>query len=222
MASLDELVKKAIVAQMVRDDRIDASRVNVEVDSGIATLRGEVPTYYARAAAFDAARDTMGVVNVINQLVVRYHADTLIPTDFEIENSVIQRLSANPDIDLVDMEVIVQDGVVTLKGSVDAYWKKLHAENIVANESGVKVIENHLAVVPTDNVVDKSIAQDIIDSLENRASVNADDVNVRVTDGYVTLTGFVPSWSARQASHEAAVYTAGVTGVENQLEIMRP
>ena len=54
------------------------------------------------------------------------------------------------------MEVIVSAGRVTLRGTVDAYWKKNHAETLVADEPGVIFIENLLAVVPTGDIPRKS------------------------------------------------------------------
>ncbi|MFO7963120.1 MAG: BON domain-containing protein [Desulfobacterales bacterium] len=220
MARTDELIKKDIIDQMARDDRVNAAKVNVEVSNGTVTLRGEVPTYFARSAAYDDALGTLGVTYVRNQLLVTYPPSVSLPTDLEIEDNIREKISANPDLDLIDVDVNVSAGTVTLKGTVDAYWKKIHAENLVASEPGVILIENHLAVVPTDDIVDISIAEDIVDTLESRSAVDADDVNVRVRNGAVTLTGSVPSWSARKAAEEAAVYTAGVKDVINRIAIL--
>jgi osmotically-inducible protein OsmY len=219
MARTDELIKQDIVDELVRDNRVDASRISVEVSNGTVTLRGEVPTYFSRSSAYDIAQGTLGVTNVRNQLIVEYPATIPVPTDSEIENSIRSRLAANPDVDLIDLEVIVSAGEVTLRGTVDAYWKKMYVEDIVSTEPGVVLIENHLAVVPSDDIVDKVVAEDIVDSLETRAAVDADDVNVRVRDGEVTLTGTVPSWNARWAAEEAAMYTAGVKNVTNRTAV---
>ncbi len=216
---MDELIKKDVIDQLTRDDRVDASKVTVEVSHGTVTLRGEVSTYFSRSAAYEDALGTLGVTNVRNQLVVIYPPGVSLPTDLEIEDSIKNRLGANPDIDLMDLEVIVSAGRVTLRGTVDAFWKRIHAERMVETEPGVEEIENLLAVVPTDDFVDKEIAEDIVDTLESRADVEADDVNVRVRDGEVTLSGWVPSWSARRAADEAAFYTAGVKHVVNRLNV---
>ena len=219
MARVDELIRKDVIDQLVKDNRIDASKINVEVSNGTVTLRGEVPTYYSLSSAYEDTQGVLGVVNVRNQLVVKYPPSIPLPTDAEIEESIRNRLARNPDFDLLDTEVIVSVGLVTLRGAVDSYWKKIRAEELVAAEPGVEVIENHLAVVPTGDISDKAIAMDIVDSLEAKAAVDADDVNVRVRDGEVTLTGFVPSWSARRAAEEAVFYNAGVADVNNRLAV---
>ena len=220
MARTDELIKKDVIDQLTRDDRVDSSQVSVEVRNGVVTLRGEVPTYFSRLAAYDDAEAILGVTSVRNQLLVNLPSTAAIPTDVDIENSVRQRLAINPDIDLLDLEVVVSAGRVTLRGTVDAYWKKIHAEDLIAGEPGVVWIENHLAVVPSEDVADRAIADDIVETLESKAAVDADDVNVRVRDGDVTLTGSVSTWTGRKAADEAAFYTPGVTHVNNRISVM--
>ncbi len=219
MAKTDELIKRDIIDQLIRDDRIDASKINVEVSNGTVTLRGDVPTYFARSCAFDDALSVLGVTSVRNQLLVNYPPNIALPPDSEIADNIRGKLLENPDLNLLDIEVDVSAGHVTLKGTVNAYWKKLHAEDLVSDEPGVILIDNHLAVVPSDDILDKSIAEDIIDSLEAKATVDANDVNVRVKDGEVTLSGTVPSWIARRAADEAAFYTTGVVNVTNRLGV---
>jgi len=156
---------------------------------------------------------------VSNQLQVNYPSSVLILQDMEIEKSITNRLAANPDIKQLDLEVIVSAGRVTLRGTVDAYWKRQHAEYLASTEPGVISIENLIVVAPTEDILDKSIAEAIIDSLEAKGLVDQDKVNVKVQDGEVTLTGSVPSWKARRAAAEMAYYTSGVTNVENRLGV---
>ncbi len=217
MARIDEQIKKDVVDELYWDDRVDASKVNVEVSNGIVTLRGEVPTYFASTAAYYDALGILGVVNVRNQLAVRYPVGKSVPTDEELETELRRKLAWNPDIDVLDMEIDVSAGVVTLHGTVDAYWKKLYAEDLVASEPGVIFINNYLAITPEKDIIDQDIANDIVRSLEARSAVFADDVTVRVRNGHVTLTGTVPSWAARESAHDAAAYTAGVVDVENRI-----
>ncbi len=219
MAKTDELIKRDVVEQLIGDSRVDASKISVEVNNGNVTLRGEVPTYFSRISAYEDAYGILGVTNVRNHLVVEHPPAFSLPTDDDIKINVSNRLAANPDIDLIDMEVDVTAGQVTLRGTVDAFWKKLHAEQLAANEPGVVSIENHLAVVPTEDIVDKAIAEDIIDSLERKALVDAEDITVRVRDGDVTLTGSVPSWAARRAAEDSALHAAGVKNVTNRLTV---
>jgi len=217
MIKTDEQLKKDIIDQLYWDARIDASDITVEVNNSTVTLRGTVPTYLCATAAYSDAADVLGVAAVKNEIQVTYPETFELPTDEEIEARLIERLAANPDINVMDLEVLAVAGTVKLTGTVDAYWKKFHAEKICALESGVVQIENHLTVVPTEKIIDKDIARDIMTTLELKADVEADDVNVEVSDGHVLLNGTLPTWTARQAAHDAALYTPGVTTVENRL-----
>ena len=219
MTKTDELIKRDIVNHLIWDNRVDASKIGVEVENGTVTLKGEVPTYLSKLAAESDALDVLGVIHTINELNVSYPSFIPAPPDEELEENIRTRLAANPDINLLDMEVMVRSGIVTLKGTVDAYWKKFYAEKLIEPEPGVIVIENHLAVVPTEDIIDQQIAEDIMRTIDAKANVEADDINVTVKDGVVTLTGTVPSWTARRSAFDAALYTTGVVGVENRLTV---
>jgi osmotically-inducible protein OsmY len=219
MARTDEQIKKDVIDQLVWDDRTDASKISVEVSNGTVTLRGEVPTYLSRSSAESDAVGVIGVTSVRNQLVVSYPPIKRFPTDADIEGTILKRLSADPDLDLLDLEAKVDAGFVTLKGTVDAFWKKYHAESLVESEAGVISIENHIAVVPSDDFLDKEIANDIVDSLERKTIVDAEEIHVRVKEGDVTLTGTIPSYAARQAVYESALYTSGVKSIEDRMTV---
>jgi osmotically-inducible protein OsmY len=222
MARADEHIKKDVVDQLVWDGRVNAADVTVEVQGGAVTLNGTVPTYRSRAAAETAARDIAGVIEVVNDLSVRYPGGVTLPTDPEIEEMVRTRLSWSPDVDTSKVDVEIEEARVTLDGSVNAYWKRLLAEDLVSHVRGVVSIDNRLAVVPTEDVVDETIAEDVVGALERSALVDAEDVTVSVESGIVRLSGTVPSWPAREAAYAAALYTAGVVDVRDELAVAEP
>jgi len=119
-----------------------------------------------------------------------------------------------------EIDVTVANGMVTLEGTVEDTWQKWRAEDLVADLSGVILVENHLTVVPTESFVDQDIAEDIESALERNLYVVADDVTVEVENGTVTLSGTVTSWAARRAAYEAALYTTGVVDVRNLLSVL--
>jgi osmotically-inducible protein OsmY len=219
MPGSDELIKKDVVDQLTWDDRVDASKISVEVSNGRVILRGEVPNYFTRNAAYEDTWYVAGVRNVLNELTVRHPPARALRPDIEIENAIKNRFAVNPDIDLRDIEVIVSNGTVTLKGTVDAYWKKMYAEDLITEEPGVAYIENLLAVVPTRDYIDQDIADDIVSALDRMADVDPDQVTVKVEGGKVTLSGTVQSGAARRVAHESAWYTPGVIQVEDHLTV---
>lgn len=216
---MEEEILKRITDQLYWDDRVDATNIQIQVDDRTVKLSGSVPSYSARqAAVFDAwsARD---VQKVINDIEVKYPPALEIPTDQEIESNIQSILEWNPNIDEATITVQVKNGYVTLEGSVDAYWKKVKAEQSIGGVVGVIDITNKLAIVPTRAVADEEIAQNIMSAIDRKIRVDVESVNVKVVDGKVTLSGTVSDWEAYNAAKEAAEVTEGVKDIEDQILI---
>ncbi len=206
--------------QLVWDAQVDSTDITVSANAaGQVTLEGTVPSFSAKRAAEADAWSVWGVTAVDNQLAVSYPATGGVLTDTEIESSVANVLLWNPAIDSTDINVSAEAGVVTLEGTVDSFWKKVRAEELTSDVIGVLNVVNQLAVVPTEDFIDKDIATDVVDSLKRKVAVNPEDVNVRVSNGVVTISGSVPSFNAWSAAYDSARYTAGVVDVVDQLTI---
>ena len=217
MTRADEQIKSDVIAQLKSDNRFVAKDIDVAVSDGKVTLSGTVPSYLGVVAAESNAFNVRGVTHVVNELKVHHPTTMPVPADDVIAENIRSRLSVNPDINLRELQVQVNAGVVALQGTVDAYWKKIHAEYLVESEPGVIDINNYLAVVPTESVYDQNIANEIMLSIEASSAVKAEDVSVSVKDGVAVLSGIVPNWSAHKAAHEAAMFKQGVVDVENYL-----
>jgi osmotically-inducible protein OsmY len=142
-----------------------------------------------------------------------------VPTDEEIRENVKKALELASDIEDKDIVVIVNDGIVILKGSVPSYWQKSRIEHIIAGITGVFEINDILTIVPTKSFIDKEIAGDIISALERNYSVDAEKIDVLVEDGIVTLSGDVNDWRAYDAAMNTASFTAGIIDIVDHLEI---
>lgn len=67
-------------------------------------------------------------------------------SDDRVREDINEVLTAHPQIDPSDIEVLVSNGEVTLEGAVDTRDDKRLAENIAWDVSGVKEVYNRLAV----------------------------------------------------------------------------
>ncbi len=217
--AIDEELQAKVIEKLHWDDRVNAADVGVTVDHTKVTLRGTVPSYRAKSIAEKDTKEIPGISEVINHLQVEYPSTITVPIDEEIASNVANALSWDPDIDANKIDVSVIGGLLTLRGTVDAYWKKFQAQDIAYAITGVIDIINELAVVPTKIPEDEEIARTIENALERNTFVEAEDVNVVVENGRVTLTGFVPNWGAWRAAHKAASYTKGVVKVVDGLAI---
>ncbi|MBN2156626.1 MAG: BON domain-containing protein [Candidatus Lokiarchaeota archaeon] len=214
-----ETIKKDIVDQLYWDHRVDASDVKVDVDDDKVTLYGTVPSYFARNAAYIDAYAIYGVTKVVNNLKVQYPPVLKVPSDSDIESNIRNLLLWNESVDSTNINVSVKAGNITLKGTVDAYWKKLTAETVAGRASGVKDIKNELAVVPTDNIVDKAIAKDIVNAIDRHYSLDPEDIDVKVSSGKVTLSGTVENWYDYRSAMDIVDFTTGVIDINDQLVI---
>ena len=71
--------------------------------------------------------------------------------DDQIYDNVKRRLAGDPDIKGGALEVVVADGVVTVKGIVRTDRAKTKTDRVVGKVKGVTKVVNELRVSPTGN-----------------------------------------------------------------------
>ena len=142
-------------------------------------------------------------------------------TDAQIKQDVLDELVFEPNIDETQIGVIVEDGVVTLTGFVDAYPKKAAAEKVAKGVAGVKALAEDIQVKYGDNYkkTDKEIAKAAVNALEWNASVPKEKVMLKVDNGYIYLTGELPWDYQRNAAKRTLQNLLGVKEVINNIEI---
>ena len=141
--------------------------------------------------------------------------------DADLKHDVLDELEYEPSIDAADIGVAVEDGTVTLTGHVRTYAEKREAENIVKRVKGVRAIAQQIEVRPvgTNITADDEIAKRALNSLTWNASVPNDQIQIKVEDGHITLTGKVHWFFQKSAAEKAVQMIAGVKGVINLVEI---
>lgn len=218
----DQELANRIKAHLIWDSRVPVAGINVTVNNSVATLTGTVPSYLAKTAAGEDARAVSGVNAVENRLQVEFPEEAEVPPDSEIAENVKQMLAWDADLDASKISVSVFEGIVTLRGTVDALWKRSRAKDDAYWVTGVVEVVNELAVVPGHRPFDEAIAQSIEAALERNRHVDEDKITVTVTDGGVTLSGVVADWRAWQAAYNTAVFTNGVVSINDELAIEPP
>ncbi|TIP93613.1 MAG: BON domain-containing protein [Mesorhizobium sp.] len=141
--------------------------------------------------------------------------------DNTLRQNVIFELEFQPSIDAANIGVAVDNGVVTLTGHVSTYAQKATAEKAVLCVKGVKGVAQEIEVRPFGSNVtaDDEIAKRALHTISWNTVVPDGAVQVKVQNGWVTLTGKV-EWQYQKAAAAAAIrYLAGVLGVYNQIEV---
>jgi osmotically-inducible protein OsmY len=144
-------------------------------------------------------------------------------TDLELQHDVMTELQWEPMVKAAEIGVGVKDGVVTLSGYVDSFYKKWAAERAAARVFGVKAVAEELKVKLPGSLKrsDEDIARAVADVLEWNVAVLPAHIKVQVQDGKVNLSGEVDSWYQKDAAEEVVRYLAGVVLVNN-LIIIKP
>jgi osmotically-inducible protein OsmY len=116
------------------------------------------------------------------------------------------------------INVLVQDGWITLSGNVEWYYQRKAAEEDVRKLSGVHGVNNKIAIQP--RVDPANVKHKIEAALERHTELEAKAIRVSVKSGStVVLEGKVDNWDERRAVEHAAWSAPGVAYVEDRLTI---
>ncbi|HEX5597335.1 MAG TPA: BON domain-containing protein [Micromonosporaceae bacterium] len=144
--------------------------------------------------------------------------------DQDIQRDLLEELKWEAQVRPNEIGATVRDGVVTLAGWVDNYAKKWAAERAAHRIRGVRAVANDIEVrLPTSaKRTDADIAIAATRALEWDAFVPLEDLDVTVSDGWVTLQGEVEWEYQRRAAERAVGRLAGVLGVSNGITVRPP
>jgi len=139
-------------------------------------------------------------------------------TDAQLKDDLIEELKCEPTISSTNINVVTDNGVVTLSGTVPHYAEKSAAERAAQRVEGVKAIAEELEVHIVAIRKDSEIAQAVVNSLEGHVWVPK-HVQATVENGWVTLSGCVQSEYQRTAVKDGASHLPGVRGVSNNITL---
>jgi osmotically-inducible protein OsmY len=170
-------------SEMLDEDLLEGSNIDVDVKNGVVTLQGTVPSEAGRARALEVARKNDGVKNVVDQLKIAparagtmdKAADKTARTadkaedkmdragdktanaanktgraidDGWIKSKIYAQYMAdwNTVLDDSDIDVDVDNNMVTLNGTVKSAAAKTKAVDIAKKTDGVKGVKDNLRV----------------------------------------------------------------------------
>jgi osmotically-inducible protein OsmY len=148
----------------------------------------------------------------------------LVRTDAEIQQDVLRELKWDSRVEETDVGVEVDEGVVTLTGTVGSWAKRVAAAEAAHRVHGVLDVANDIVVkVPgSAGRTDTEIAHAVRTALEWDVFVPEKRIQSTVSDGVVTLKGEVDSLRQREDAERAVRNLAGVRGVANLIEVKPP
>lgn len=139
----------------------------------------------------------------------------------DLQKDVQDAIKWEPLLHAAEIGVTVNEGIVTLTGTVDNYAKKMEAERAAKKVAGVIAIVEKIEVQVnlSWNKNDNEIATEVVNALAMNWAIPNDKVKVIVNDGWVTLEGDLHWEYQRVAIKEAVKDLVGVAGVSNNTKI---
>lgn len=142
-------------------------------------------------------------------------------TDEELQQDVQAELGWDARVRANEIGVTVQDGVVTLTGRVDHLLGKWAAEEAAHRVRGVAAVANDIEVELPSGAErsDAAIAAAAVQALDWDPAVPADNIEITVSRGWVTLKGEVDWQYQKQDAEQLVRRLAGVRGLTSVITV---
>jgi len=144
-------------------------------------------------------------------------------TNEELRKDIMEEIRWDPELKNIatDIGIATKDGVVTLSGVVDTYWKKLAAEKAAQRVHGVKVVacDIEVRIGGAGKRTDTEIAEAVLNALRWNSAVNEDKIEVKVDNGWVYLEGQVDFGHEKRYAQQCVDDLWAVRGVTNNIVV---
>jgi osmotically-inducible protein OsmY len=116
------------------------------------------------------------------------------------------------------VDASVEDGYVTLTGTVSWQYERDEADFVASNIVGALDVINTIEIEhPAPNAGD--VQNSIMKAFKRNAAVDGNELTVWTDNGTVTIKGSVRSWAEHDEAIDAAWAAPGVTSVRDDMTI---
>lgn len=139
--------------------------------------------------------------------------------DAELSGRILAALARDGHVQSDDLRVFVENGVVTLLGTVDSPFERDEAKRLVLWMPGVKLVDDRLTVSIDQYLSDGELLEGVQAALAAEPLAAHHSISARIKHGVVTLRGRVDTLAEERAVLEAAEKVKGVRDVICALRI---
>jgi osmotically-inducible protein OsmY len=146
----------------------------------------------------------------------------IVTSERQLVGDVTEELRYDPRIGDADgVAVAAETGIVTLRGTVGSFHQKRASTAAAQRVQGVTAVANELQVrlMTESRREDSDIRAAALQALMLDGLVPADRIDVKVSDGMLTLTGAVSWQFQRDAAEGDVLPLIGVVDIDDQLVV---
>jgi len=223
----DSTIRSGIEDAIRTDPATEAFEISPVVQNGHVILRGTVESWAEKELAGAIAKSVKGVERLDNKIDVQPEFDR---PDAELRQEIEQRLRWDASVDHALISVGVNNGHVTLEGTVGSAAEKARAISdayvngvtfVEATDLGVEfwARDERLRANKYEAVADDAITEAVQDAFRFDPRIQSAGLQVNADDGIVTLSGTVPNLRAKRVAEQTASNVVGVWRVKNHLRV---
>jgi osmotically-inducible protein OsmY len=201
--------------------------ITAKSENGAVTLTGTVAEESHKSLAQDTVESLPGVLSVDNRLIFMgetpaEHSDTWI--GMKVKAALIFHRNVNA----MDTDVYVKEGMVSLRGEASNLEQKELTAEYARDVEGVKGLRNEMTVAATPNqpadlkreeIDDASVTAQVKSSLRAHYSTSALKAKIVTMDGVVIVGGNATNTAQKKLVTKLVEDINGVTGVINNMTI---
>ena len=137
----DSVMEALIEDEWIVDPVVDADDLDVSVFNGQAVISGIADHYLEKLDAEELAAGVYGVIHVVNNIILEQSWED--KEDWILKDEVEYQLFWNPRINSESIEVMADDGTITLIGKVRTFYERRQA-TFEAKQAGAESVKNLL------------------------------------------------------------------------------
>ena len=228
-SSEDAATSTKVKTALMLSRHVSPFDIDISTKQGVVSLAGQVPSEEVKAMAGAIAKDTSGVKELHNNLVVdpgtRPNPEsgrlTERVADLEIKMIAEEALRKSPELKEIPISLAVQERKVSLNGVVETESQKNLAQQIVWGVQGVTGVVNNLSVTtPTNTTPEDKLAKRVEFELYSTKAFSLNTLQIHSLDGTVTLAGSVSTRAEKLLAEKIAQTVNGVRKVVNNLSVI--
>ncbi|TAK35145.1 MAG: BON domain-containing protein [Chloroflexota bacterium] len=205
---------------MANRDKYKASRVEFTrlsgAQAGYSMARCDSPLHGVWLGMPYALKGSEVTENMSKAIGLRYPREI---KDAELSGRILAALALDGQVQSDDLRVFVEDGVVTLLGTVDTPFERSEAKRVALWVPGVKRVDDRLTVSIDQYLADDELLEGVQAALAAEPLAARHSIDAHIRHGAVTLRGRVDTLAEERAALEAAEKVKGVREVVSRLKV---